>query len=165
MLAYILTFSARDRRAWQLFCSWAGVTRSPALKCVKKDQSMGSQSRARINPGLSAFSAFAPVPIADEGLGRRRGVAEGLKQLGVENNRRLVSQIESMIADFDRTADQLESWIQAEQNRTRIHDRSNPVYSTSARAMAQRRDNLKRSVDELKRQLVSAAGTWVRKTD
>jgi hypothetical protein len=64
---------------------------------------MESQSRARFNPVLSAFSALAPVPIAHNGLGRRPGVAEGLQQLGVENNRRLISQIESMIADFDRT--------------------------------------------------------------
>jgi flagellar protein FliJ len=69
------------------------------------------------------------------------------------------------MADLNRTANELEGWIQTEQNRTRIHDPADPDYSTTARAMAQRRDNLKRSIDELKRQLVSAAGSWVRKTD
>jgi hypothetical protein len=118
---------------------------------------MESQSRARINPGLGAFSALAPIPIADKELHRGRGVADGLKQLGVENNRRWVSQIEAMIADFDKTANQLESWIQAEQDRTGIHDPTNSVYSTLARAMAQRRDKLKRSIDVLKHQLRDTA--------
>jgi dynactin complex subunit len=118
---------------------------------------MESQSRARINSGLSEFSALPSVPIADKGLGRGRVVADGLKQLGVENNRRWVSQIEAMMADFDKTANELESWIQAEHRRTRIHDPSNPVYSTSARAMAQRRDKLNRSIDVLKRQLADIA--------
>jgi hypothetical protein len=143
-------WSARLAGDWQFFCSSAGVTRSPALKCAKKEQFMESQSRDRINSGLSEFSALVPVSIAHKGVGRRRGVAEGLKQLGVENNLRLISQIESMIADFDRTATQLESWILAEQNRTRIHDQASPVYSTSAKAMVQRRDKLRRSTDLLK---------------
>jgi hypothetical protein len=148
-----------NRRAWQLFCSSAGVTGSPTIKCAKKEQSMESQSRARISPDLGAFSAFPPVPIADKELHRGRGVADGLKQLGDENNRRRVSQIEATIADFDKTANDLESWIQAEQNRTRIHDPTNPVYSTLARAMTQRRDKLKRSIDVLKRQLADIAPT------
>jgi hypothetical protein len=122
---------------------------------------MESQSRARINSGLSAFSALAPVPVGYNRLVRRRGVAEGLTQQGVENNRRLISQIETMIADFDRTATQLESWILAEENRTRIHDPSNPVYSTSAMAMVRRRDKLKGSIDLLKCQLADMVSAKV----
>jgi hypothetical protein len=133
--------------------------KSPVNKCAKKEQSMESQSRARISPGRGASSAFPPVPIADKELHRGRGVADGLKQLGVENNRRWVSQIEAMIADFDKTANELESWIQAEQNRTRILDPTNPVYSTLATGMTQRRDKLKRSIDMLKRQLADVAPT------
>jgi septation ring formation regulator EzrA len=105
------------------------------------------------------FLLSPPVPIADKELHRGRGIADGLKQLGDENNRRRVSQIEATIADFDKTANDLESWIQAEQNRTRIHDPTNPVYSTLARAMTQRRDKLKRSIDVLKRQLADIAPT------
>jgi hypothetical protein len=131
--------------------------RSSTIKCAKKEQSMESQSRARINPGFGAFSALAPIPIAGKGLGRGRAVADGLKQLRVENNRRLVSQIEAMIADFDRTANQLESWIQAEQDRTGIHDPTHPYYSTSGSAMALRRDKLRRSIDALNLQLADMA--------
>jgi hypothetical protein len=66
-----------------------------------------------------------------------------------------------MIADFDRTATQLESWILAEENRTRIHAPSNPVYSTSAMAMVRRRDKLKGSIDLLKCQLADMAAAEV----
>jgi hypothetical protein len=71
--------------------------------------------------------------------------------------------MEAVVADFDRTANELEGWIKAEQNRTRIQDPAHFAYSTSAIAMTQRRDALKRSretlmrsIDELKRQLADA---------
>jgi hypothetical protein len=79
------------------------------------------------------------------------------------STRRRIVQMEAMVADFDRTAIELEGWIQVEQNRTRIHDPANFAYSASAIAMTRRRDALKRSretlmryMDELKRQLVDA---------
>jgi hypothetical protein len=121
---------------------------------------MGSPSRACTKSSINEVSAFAPIP--NRGLNRGGRIVEGmdgLKQLEIENNCRRVSQINAMIADFTRTASELESWIQTEQDRTRIHDPRDPAYSTTARAMAQRRDNLKRSIDKLKCQLVSAAGT------
>jgi hypothetical protein len=130
--------------------------RPSTIKCAKKEQSMENQSRARINSDLGASSALAPIPIA-KGLGRGRVVADGLKQLRVEDNRRLVSQIEAMIADFGRTANQLESWIQAEQDRTGIHDPTHPFFSTSGSEMALRRDKLRRSIDALKLQLADMA--------
>jgi flagellar protein FliJ len=65
------------------------------------------------------------------------------------------------IADFDRSANELERWIQDEQNRTRIHDPAHAAYSAFAQAMARRRNKLKLSIDALKRQLAEVASTAV----
>jgi flagellar FliJ protein len=61
-----------------------------------------------------------------------------------------------MIADLNGTARGLEGAIKAEQDRTGIHDPAHFAYSTCAKAMTQRRDNLIRSIDKLKRQLADA---------
>jgi flagellar protein FliJ len=74
-----------------------------------------------------------------------------VNRLKLGNNRQRIAQIEAIIADFDKTANELDARIQAEQDRTRIHDPAHFAYSTSATAMIQRRDKLKRSIDELKR--------------
>jgi len=50
-------------------------------------------------------------------------------------------------------ASELEVAIQAEQERTGIHDPAHFAYSTVALAMIRRRDNLKRSISDLNRQL------------
>jgi hypothetical protein len=110
---------------------------------------------------LDDFPALArptPIdPVGRHGWSRRAGERlDRLKQLGIDNTRRHVTQIEGMIADFDRMVNTLMSEIQAEQDRTGIHDSAHFAYSTSARAMTQRRDNLNRSIDELKRQLADA---------
>jgi hypothetical protein len=87
----------------------------------------------------------------------------GARQIGIHDAHQRIAQMEAIVADFDRTATELEGWIKAEQNRTRIHDPVHFAYSTSAIAMTQRRDALKRSretllrsIDELKRQLADA---------
>jgi flagellar FliJ protein len=69
--------------------------------------------------------------------------------------RRTAEQIEAMIADFDLTARRLDDEIKVEQDRTRIHDPAHFAYSTSAKAMILRRDNLKRTIAELKRQFAT----------
>ena len=65
-------------------------------------------------------------------------------------------QIEAMCADFERMATDLEAYIRSEEDRTRVHDLAHFAYSTFARSMTRRRDNLRRSVGELKRQLAEA---------
>jgi flagellar FliJ protein len=57
------------------------------------------------------------------------------------------------VADLDKIAHQLAREIQAEQVRTGIHNPRHFAYSTSVAAMIRRRDNLKRSIDELSREL------------
>jgi flagellar protein FliJ len=79
-----------------------------------------------------------------------------LKQLQVDEKRRKVAQIEGMIAEFERIADELEREIKTEQDRSRIHDPAHFAYPTYAKATMERRENLKRSADELKVQLEDA---------
>ena len=79
-----------------------------------------------------------------------------LKKFQVDEKRRRVSQIEGMIADFQRMSVDLEREIKAEQDRAGINDPSHFAYPTYAKAAIQRRENLKRSADELKGQLNDA---------
>ncbi|MGA2125046.1 MAG: flagellar export protein FliJ [Xanthobacteraceae bacterium] len=79
-----------------------------------------------------------------------------LKKFQVDEKRRKVVQIEGMIAEFDRMALDLDREILAEQERAGIHDPAHFAYPTYAKAAIGRRDNLKRSADELKVQLEDA---------
>jgi flagellar FliJ protein len=79
-----------------------------------------------------------------------------LKKFHVDEKRRTVAQIEGMIAEFERMASDLEREIRTEQERAGIHDPAHFAYPTYAKAAMQRRENLKRSADELKTQLDDA---------
>jgi flagellar export protein FliJ len=79
-----------------------------------------------------------------------------LKKFHVDEKRRKVMQIESMIAEFERMAGDLEREIKIEQDRAGIHDPAHFAYPTYAKAAISRRENLKRSADELKGQLNDA---------
>jgi flagellar protein FliJ len=79
-----------------------------------------------------------------------------LKKFQVDEKRRKVAQIETMIAEFDRMAGELEREIRIEQDRAGIHDPAHFAYPTYAKAAIARRENLKRSVDELRIQLEDA---------
>jgi flagellar export protein FliJ len=79
-----------------------------------------------------------------------------LKKFQVDERRRKVAQIEGMIAEFDRMAGDLEREINTEQERAGIHDPGHFAYPTYAKAAIQRRENLKRSADELRVQLDDA---------
>ena len=79
-----------------------------------------------------------------------------LKKFQVDEKRRRVSQIEGMIADFQRMSVDLEREIQSEQDRAGINDPSHFAYPTYAKAAIQRRENLTRSADELRIQLEDA---------
>jgi flagellar export protein FliJ len=79
-----------------------------------------------------------------------------LKRFQVDEKRRKVAQIETMIAEFNRIAGDLEREIKLEQDRAGIHDPAHFAYPTYAKAAISRRENLKRSADELKTQLDEA---------
>src|SRR5262249_37461664 len=79
-----------------------------------------------------------------------------LKKFQVEERRRRVAQIEGMISEFERISGDLERDIKVEQDRSGIHDPGHFAYPTYAKAAIQRRDNLRRSADDLKAQLEDA---------
>ena len=79
-----------------------------------------------------------------------------LKKFQVDEKRRKVAQIEGMIAEFERMATDLDREIKTEQERAGIHDPAHFAYPTYAKAAMQRKENLKRSADELKAQLDDA---------
>jgi flagellar protein FliJ len=79
-----------------------------------------------------------------------------LKKFQVDERRRKVAQIEGMIAEFERMAGDLDREIKVEQERAGIADPGHFAYPTYAKAATQRRENLKRSADELKMQLADA---------
>jgi len=79
-----------------------------------------------------------------------------LKRFQVDEKRRQVTQIETMIAEFERMAKDLDDQINAEQERSGIRDVSHFAYPTFAKAAMQRRDNLLASAKELREQLATA---------
>ena len=79
-----------------------------------------------------------------------------LRRFQVEETRRRVGQIETMIAEFSKMARDLDREIALEEQRSGISDTSHFAYPTYARAARARRDNLQRSAEELTGQLDEA---------
>jgi septation ring formation regulator EzrA len=70
-----------------------------------------------------------------------------------DEKRQQVSDIEMMIADFRRMANDLDQQIKIEQQASGISDVNHFAYPTFARAAITRRDNLKSSIGELEKRL------------
>ena len=79
-----------------------------------------------------------------------------LKKFQVDEKRRQLTQIEMMIADFERMASELDQQIEIEHTKTGISDVAHFAYSTFAKAAASRRDNLLASANDMKAQLEAA---------
>jgi flagellar export protein FliJ len=79
-----------------------------------------------------------------------------LKRFHVDEKRRRVTQIEAMIAEFQRMAGELDREIEGEERRAGISDTAHFAYPTYAKAARQRRDNLLNSAGELAGQLEEA---------
>lgn len=75
-----------------------------------------------------------------------------LKQFQVNDKRRQVLQLDMMIAEFERMANELDVQIVAEEKKAGITDVSHFAYPTFAKAARQRRDNLKNSQHDLLQQ-------------
>jgi hypothetical protein len=67
--------------------------------------------------------------------------------------------MEHMIADFDRMAADFDREILIEQQRSGIHDPAHFAYPIYAKAAMLRRDNLKRSADDLRARIAKAKET------
>lgn len=75
-----------------------------------------------------------------------------LKQFQVNEKRRQLSQLDTMIAEFERMANELDLQIASEERKAGISDVSHFAYPTFAKAARQRRDNLKNSQADLLQQ-------------
>ena len=76
-----------------------------------------------------------------------------LRRFEVDEKRQKVTDLETMIGDFERMATDLERQIQVEQERAGVSDVNHFAYPTFAKAAIQRRDNLIASVDDLQAKL------------
>lgn len=84
---------------------------------------------------------------------KSRDTLARLRRFQIEETRRRVAQIETMIAEFSKMARDLDREIALEEQRSGISDVSHFAYPTYARAARARRDNLQRSAGELTSQL------------
>ncbi|MFG1463523.1 flagellar export protein FliJ [Xanthobacter sp. DSM 24535] len=72
------------------------------------------------------------------------------KRFKIEDARRRIVRIDTMIAEFDRMAADLDRDIAGEEERSGITDPRHFAYSPLATAARQRRDNLGRSAQDLR---------------
>ena len=83
-----------------------------------------------------------------------------MKRFQIEERRRQIGQIETMVEEFGRMVSELDLEIAAEHRRTGIDDSNHFAYSTFARAARQRRANLQTSIADLGQQLDAAKGAY-----
>ena len=75
-----------------------------------------------------------------------------VKQFQVTEKHRQVNQLETMIAEFERMAGELDVQIQNEEKKSGITDVDHFAYPTFAKAARTRRDNLFNSIRDLQSQ-------------
>ena len=79
-----------------------------------------------------------------------------LHRFRAEDKRRQAADIDAMIQDFMRKYDDLDAQVRIEEARNGVGDPAHFNYSLAARAARSRRDNLLKSISELKDQLSDA---------
>jgi hypothetical protein len=107
-----------------------------------------ADARGRLAPTASKATAWDVL--------KRSRVTFRIRESLLDDRRQRVALMERMIADFDRMAADLDREILIEQKRAGIHDPAHFAYPIYAKAAILRRDNLKRSADELRAQLAKA---------
>ena len=87
-----------------------------------------------------------------------------LKLFQANEKRRQLAQLDTMIAEFERMASELDMQITIEEKKSGITDVTHFAYPTFAKAARQRRDNLKNSQVDLMAQR-AAAETLLREAE
>jgi flagellar protein FliJ len=90
---------------------------------------------------------------------RSRDTLVRLHRFRTEEKRRQAGDIDAMIADLMRKYDDLDAQIKAEEHRTGVTDPAHFNYSLAAKSTRGRRDNILKTVGDLKDQLASAQVT------
>jgi hypothetical protein len=107
---------------------------------------------------VTFLSASSPArPTASAGTAKRLDDpwANQMESQVIDLKRR-IPILKRLIADCDRLAADLDQEVRNEEDRVKIHDPAHSAYSTYARATTLRRDNLRRSADELRTHLAKA---------
>ena len=112
------------------------------------DGQPGDVSRRVTSPARRVSSASRPERLNDPWTHLTEGQVADLK--------RRIPILKRLITDCDHLAADLEQEIRNEEDRVKIHDPVHFAYSIYARATASRRDNLRRSADELRAHLAGA---------
>jgi flagellar protein FliJ len=86
---------------------------------------------------------------------RSRETLLRLHRFRTEERRRQAADIDGMIADLTKKFDELDAHVRFEEGRNNITDPGNVNYSMAAKAARGRRDNLLKSIAELKDQKTS----------
>ncbi|WP_337267589.1 flagellar export protein FliJ [Oryzifoliimicrobium ureilyticus] len=73
-----------------------------------------------------------------------------LKEFQVNEKRRQLQQLQSMVSEFERMTKELENQIIVEEKKSGINDPNHFAYPTFAKAARQRADNLQVSIRELR---------------
>ena len=87
---------------------------------------------------------------------RSRDTLLRLHRFRTQEKRRQTVDIEGMITDFMRKYDDLDIQVKIEESRNGVSDPAHFNYSLSAKAARGRRDNVMKSIGELKDQLAEA---------
>ncbi len=87
---------------------------------------------------------------------RSRETLLRLHRFRTEEKRRQVADMDFMIQDFVRKYEDLDAQVKFEESRNGVTDPAHFNYSLSAKAARGRRDNLMRSITELRDQLAEA---------
>jgi chromosome segregation ATPase len=90
---------------------------------------------------------------------KARDTAVRTKRFELTESLRKLDDLEMMQRDFDTTIHELDRQIAVEEERTGVRDRTHFAYSTLAQSVAQRRDKLQRSIEDLKAQIETARAT------
>jgi flagellar FliJ protein len=91
---------------------------------------------------------------------RSRDTLLRLHRFRTEDKRRQAADIDGMIQDFMRKYDDLDAQVKFEESRNGVTDPTHFNYSLSAKAARGRRDNLMRSIAELRDQLADAQAAF-----
>ena len=86
---------------------------------------------------------------------RSRETLLRLHRFRTEDRRRQAADIDGMIQDLTRKYDELDSHVRFEESRNGVTDPANVNYSMAAKATRSRRDNLLKSISDLKDQKAS----------
>jgi flagellar export protein FliJ len=87
---------------------------------------------------------------------KAREIAIRLRRFELNEKRQKVTDLECMIADFQRMSDDLKRQIEIEEQRAGVRDVNHFAYPTFAKAAVQRRENLMSSIAELTQKLEEA---------